>query len=361
MIVPSLADPIDFPRGPSWRNRFALAPLTNMQSHDDGTLGDDELAFLARRGAGGFGLVMTCAAHVSTHGQAFRGQLGTWSDTHVPGLMRLAQAIRANGSVSSVQLQHAGDRADPALNGGDLLGAYANPKRGSRAMTTAEVEQVIADFVAAAVRCEAAGFDGVELHGAHGYLLCQFLSAERNQRGDRYGGSYDNRTRIYHAVIDGIRAATGPQFQLGVRLSPEKYGYPIEEALRFAGELLDGGRIDYLDMSLWDSFKQPDEEAWQGRRLLDWFAALPRRDARLGIAGKLFSTRDAVSCLEAGADFVLIGRGAILHHDFPRRALADPGFVSDRFPQSRERLRTEAVGPAFVDYLATGWQNYVSD
>ena len=228
-------------------------------------------------------------------------------------------------------------------------------------MATAEVEQTVRDFIDAAVRCERAGIDGVELHGAHGYLLCQFLSAERNQRTDRYGGSYENRTRIYHEIVDGIRAATGPQFQLGIRLSPEKYGYPMVESLRFASELLNCGRLDYLDMSLWDSFKRPDEAAYQDRPLLDWFAALPRGGTRLGIAGKLFSSGDARACMEAGADFVLIGRGAILHHDFARRVLDDPGFVADRFPVSTDRLRAESVGTAFVHYLATGWQNYVSD
>lgn len=360
-MTPSLADPIDFPRGASWHNRFAVAPLTNMQSHADGTLGDDELAFLTRRAEGGFGMVMTCAAHIQPNGQGFAGQLGTWSDAHIPGLTKLASAIRANGSVTSVQLQHSGERADPKLTGGDVVAPWDNPKRHARALTTAEVEQVVADFIAAAVRCENAGFDGVELHGAHGYLLCAFLSEQRNLRDDRYGGSYENRTRIYHEVIDGIRAATGPQFQLGVRLSPEKYGYGLSEALQFAGELLNGGQLDYLDMSLWDSFKEPDEEAYHGKRLLDWFGALPRTGTRLGIAGKLFSTHDAQACLDAGADFVLIGRGAIIHHDFPLRALADPDFVAQRFPVSREYLASEAVGPAFADYLANGWQNYVTD
>ena len=97
ILSADLAEPLDFPRGPAWRNRVALAPLTNMQSHADGTLGDDELAFLARRTEGGFGMVMTCASHVHTNGQAFPGQLGTWSDAHIPGLARLAQAIRAGG------------------------------------------------------------------------------------------------------------------------------------------------------------------------------------------------------------------------------------------------------------------------
>lgn len=360
-MTAELADPIEFPRGPSWPNRFALAPLTNMQSNADGTLGDDELAFLTRRAEGGFGLVMTCAAHVSAAGQSFHGQLGTGSDAHIPGLKRLAAALHARGSIAAVQLQHAGERADPQLTGTAPLAPYDNPKRGARAMTTAEVEDTVRDFIAAAVRCEQAGFDGVELHGAHGYLLCQFLNAERNRRDDGYGGSYANRTRIYREVIDGIRAATGPGFQLGVRLSPEKYGYPMEEALRFATELLEAGQLDYLDMSLWDSFKEPDEAAYHGKRLLDWFGALPRNGTRLGIAGRLFSIRDAQACLAAGADFVLIGRGAISHHDFPQRALAQADFVAQRFPLTRARLQAESVGQAFLDYLATGWKDYVSD
>ncbi|WP_068076628.1 NADH:flavin oxidoreductase [Novosphingobium lentum] len=358
---PTLDQPITFPRGPQWHNRFALAPLTNHQSNADGTLGDDELTFLAKRADGGFGLVMTCAAHVQKGGQGFPGQLGVWSDDHLPGLTRLAAAIRAGGSVSSVQLQHSGERSSAALTGEDVVAPFDRPDRGVRALTTAEVEQLVADFIAAAVRCETAGFDGVELHGAHGYMLCEFLHEERNRRTDRYGGSYENRTRIYHEVIDGIRAATGPQFQLGVRVSPEKYGYGFGDALRFAGELLGGGKLDYLDMSLWDSFKEPDEEPFHGKRLIDWFGQLPRGETRLGVAGKIFSTAEAVDCLSSGADFVFVGRGAILHHDFPRRALADPAFVSATFPVTSAYLASEGVGAAFVNYLATGWKNYVAD
>ncbi len=106
-----LATPLTLPRGPVWPNRLALAPLTNMQSHPDGTLSDDEFRWLTMRSQGGFALTMTCAAHVERNGQGFPGQLGIWSDDHVEGLSRLASAIRAAGSVSSVQLQHSGRRA----------------------------------------------------------------------------------------------------------------------------------------------------------------------------------------------------------------------------------------------------------
>lgn len=357
-----LGDSITFSRGPAWRNRVALAPLTNWQSHADGTLGDDEFDFLARRAEGGFGLVMTCAAAVQKNGVSFPGQLATYSDAHIAGLTRLADGIRARGSVSSVQLQHAGSRADPRHSEEHAVSPYAYARRNVRALETAEVERLVDDFVAAAVRCERAGIDGVELHGAHGYILCQFLNAEANLRDDGWGGDYAGRTRIYRAIIDGIRAATGPDFQLGVRLSPEKYAYPLDEAIRFATELLGSGQLDYLDMSLWDSFKLPDEEARHPARLIDLFGALPRHaDTRLGVAGHIFSARDAQGCLDAGADFVFFGRGAILHHDMARRAIDDPDFVSRTFPVSRAYLAAESVGPAFQDYLSTGWSNYVAD
>lgn len=360
-MAAKLADSIDFARGASWSNRIALAPLTNLQSNPDGTLADDELNWLVKRAEGGFGLTMTCAAHVQASGQGFPGQLGVFSDIHLPGLERLATAIRARGSVSSVQLQNSGERSDPELTGDIVLAPFDNPDKNARAMTTGEVEELIESFIAAAVRCEQAGFDGVELHGAHGYMLCEFLDEARNQRTDRFGGSYENRTRVYHDVIDGIRSRTGPDFQLGVRLSPEKYGYPLIDARRFARELMTGGQLDYLDMSLWDCFKIPDEDEFQGAPLIDWFANLDRGKTRLGVAGKIFSAFTAQDCLDHGADFVFIGRGAILHYDFPRCAIADPDFVSLPFPVTRDYLKKQTVGPAFIHYLATEWRNYVAD
>ncbi len=357
-----LADPIRFPRGPEWRNRIALAPLTNWQSHDDGTLGRDEYNFLMKRAEGGFGLVMTCAAAVQKSGISFPGQLAVYSDEHMDGLKQLADGLRARGAVSAVQLQHAGSRSNPEISGEQSVSPFAYAKRNVREMTTAEVETLIEDFVAAAVRCEKAGIDGVELHGAHGYMLCQFLNAEENNRTDGYGGSYRNRTRIFRDIIDGIRGATGTDFQLGVRLSPEKYAYSTGDAIQFAEELLGGGQLDYLDMSLWDSFKLPDDPQYHPARLVDLFGKLPRANGtRLGVAGHIFSSQDGQNCLDSGADFIFAGRGAILHHDMARRVIEEPDFVSVSFPVTRAYLAEQAVGPAFQKYLATGWPNYVSD
>ncbi len=356
---PRLDDPLVLPRGPAWKNRLALAPLTNMQSHADGTLSQAEFRWLTMRAAGGFAQVMTCAAHVLPGGQAFPGQLGIWSDAHLPGLARLAAAIRAAGAVSCVQLHHGGRRADPKLTGETPVSPFACAETGARALSTGEIEQVIAGFAAAARRAEAAGFDGVELHGAHGYLVAAFLDSENNHRADGWGGDFAGRSRIFLALVEAVRAATGPAFQLGMRLSPERFGIRLADARRLAGLLLASGRLDWLDLSLWDVTKAPEDPEFAGTRLIDHFTDLPRHGAALGVAGKILSAARADACLAGGADFVFIGRGAILHHDFAARALADPGFSARPLPVARADLAAEGLSPAFVDYMAT-WKGFVA-
>ena len=353
-------DELAFARGPAMRNRLMLAPLTNGQSYPDGALSDDEFNWLHWRAHGGFGLVMTCAAHMQRQGQGFPGQLGVYSDDHLPALKRLAKAIRAEGAVSAVQLHHAGIRSPAELIGGQPVGPSDDAETGARALTEAEVEELAEDFIIAAVRAQAAGFDGVELHGAHGYILCAFLSAETNRRTDRWGGSLENRARIVRQIIAGVRARTRPDFQLGLRLSPERFGLKINEQIALARELLAEGALDYLDMSLWSVFKAPIEEAFSGRPLIDWFAELPRGDTRLGVAGKLLSGADVRAALEHGTDFAILGRAGILHHDFPKRLAADPDFAAIAPPVTREYLRRERLGPAFIDYMA-GWKGFVAD
>ncbi len=360
MSTPTLAAPLPQSHGAAWRNRFALAPLTNTQSHADGTLSEDEHRWLEARGAGGFGLVMTAAAYVAPAGQAWPGQLGIASDDHLPGLARLAEALRATGARSSVQLHHGGRRADPRLSGRPNQCPWDDPDKDAVAMTTGEVEAMVEDFVAAAVRAERAGFDGVQLHGAHGYLLGQFLDARHNHRTDGYGGDLDGRVRPLLDVVEGVRAATGPDFQLGVRLTPEGNGISLAEGVETARRLLGSGLLDHLDMSLWDVFMRPRTDADAEGLLIEHFARLPRGRTALGVAGSVTSTRDALWCLEQGADFVTVGTGAILHHDFAARALADPGFRVRERPVSREDLRAESVGEAFLDYLAAGWDDLVA-
>jgi 2,4-dienoyl-CoA reductase-like NADH-dependent reductase (Old Yellow Enzyme family) len=116
--------------------------------------------------------------------------------------------------------------------------------------------------------------------------------------------------------------------------------------------------IDFLDMSLWDVFKEPAEERHQGRSLLSYFTELERGDVRLGVAGKIHGASDARACLEAGVDFVLVGRGAILHHDFPEQVRNDAEFEMVQIPVTPDYLRAEGLGDAFVRYMS-GWAGFV--
>jgi 2,4-dienoyl-CoA reductase-like NADH-dependent reductase (Old Yellow Enzyme family) len=358
--VKNLFQPLSFKHGAVMKNRFMLAPMTNLQSFEDGRLSEEEFQWLTLRAKGGFGLTMTCASHVQAVGKGFSGQLGCFSDDHLAGLSRLASAIRAEGSLAVIQLHHAGMRSPGDLIDGRPVCPSDNEETGARGLTLEEVRRLRDDFIAAARRAEEAGFDGVEIHGAHGYILSQFLSPDINQRADRYGGSLENRARLLFEIVDGVRRRCRPGFLLGVRLSPERFDLRLEEMIEVSRRLLKAGAIDFLDMSLWDVFKEPVEESFQGRTLLSYFTELERGEVRLGVAGKIYSPQAAAECLENGADFVLLGRAAILHHDFPRRVLDNPDFKPVKTPVSREYLRSEGLGEAFVNYMS-GWPGFVED
>ena len=339
------------------KNRFMLAPLTNQQSHSDGSLSDEEFRWLTMRAEGGFGLTMTCASHVQAEGQGFAGQLGCFDDQHLDGLSRLSSAIHANDSVAIVQLHHAGRRSPKELIGTQPLSAGDDEKMGARAMTTAEVEAMIAAFIAAAVRVEKAGFDGVELHGAHDYLICQFLNEDLNQRSDQFGGSFENRQRVLFSIIDGIRASCGSEFQLGVRLSPERFGMKTFEIVEVYERLIAEKNVDLIDMSLWDVFKTGADEDFAEQRLIDVFATLERENTRLAVAGKLYTAPDMARAIDAGADIVAVGRAAITNHDFPNQTKQNPNFAMRELPVPRATLRDEGLSDVFIGYMGN-WPGF---
>lgn len=354
-----VTDSVSFAHGPSVPNRFVLAPLTNQQSHADGTLSDDERHWLVMRADGGFGITMTCAAHVQKRGQGFAGQLGTFADEHVAGLAALAADIRTRGSVPIAQLHHAGNRSPADLIGETPVCPSDDPETGARALTVHETEQLIEDFVVAAERCRRAGFAGVELHGAHGYMICQYLSGELNRRTDQYGGSLENRARLLMTIVHEIRRRCGDDFNLSVRLSPERFGMKTAEILEVFGWLVAAG-VDFVDLSLWDVFKECADPDFAGRRLLDVFASAERGATRVAVAGKLYGAADVRRALDAGADLAVIGRGAILHHDFPRRVESDPNFVVRTLPVSSAELRAEGLSDVFIGYMRN-WKGFVAD
>ena len=354
----NLFQPLQFKSGSSLKNRFMLAPLTNTQSHADGRLSDDEYHWLTMRAKGGFGLTMTCAAHVQAVGQGFPGQLGIFGDEHLEGLTRLAQGIKNESSLAVVQLHHAGMRSPAELIGQAPVCPSDHPETGATGLSTAAVEQLIEDFICAAERAEKAGFDGVEIHGAHGYILAQFLSGTINQRQDQFGGSIENRMRPITEIIEGVRSRCPPDFLLGLRLSPERFDVHLPDIIEVAKVILAAGKIDFLDMSLWDSFKEPEDEAFKGCSLLSYFTELERGDVALGIAGKLRNPDEVNRAMAAGIDFIMLGRAAILHHDFPLQMQADQDFTPVRNPVSADYLRAEGLGEAFITYMS-GWKGFV--
>jgi 2,4-dienoyl-CoA reductase-like NADH-dependent reductase (Old Yellow Enzyme family) len=359
-----LFEPWTFRSGAVAPNRIALAPMTNMQSQPDGTLGDDELTWLARRADGGFGLLETCAAYVGLDGKAWPGQLGIDRDALLPGLTRLATRLKTGGGLALVQLFHGGVRADPALTGEPTWSASTFTEESPgfiapRAATPEDIGRVVEQFTAAAERAQAAGFDGIELHGAHGYLLCQFLSATMNTRDDEWGGDAPRRSRLIREITRAIRARTRPDFLLGVRLSLEDWGnargLDLDDSLTLARDLVDDG-ADFIHASLWDvtrpTKKRPDAHPLA---LLD--AALPGDVAAIA-CGKMYSRADADAAMTLGADFIALGRAAILNPDWPRTA-SDPTWEPLRPPVTRDQLLSLSLSPTFADYMRH-WRNFVS-
>ena len=347
-----LLTPLTLSRGPSVSNRFMLAPLTNTQSHEDGVLSNEEFKWLTMRSEGGFGLIMTCAAHVQAQGKGFPGQLGVFSDNHLDGLKKLSSKIKLNGSVSICQLHHAGMRSPKELIGQAPVCPSENKKFNARALTLKEVETLRDDFIKAAVRSESAGFDGVELHAAHGYIIAQFLSPKINQRKDAYGQSLDNRCRLLNEIIEGIRNKCNKNFMIGVRLSPERFDMKLSEIITIAQDLMSSGMIDFLDMSLWDVFKEPEEEEFKGKTLLSYFTELKRGATRLGAAGSIRSPKDAERALSKGLDWIMLGRAGMLHHDFPNLYKANPKFSPVDIPVSRGYLLNEGLSDVFIEYIS---------
>ncbi len=355
---PNLFAPLQFPCGITMKNRFLLAPMTNRQSNEDGTLTDDEFHWLTLRAKGNFGMVMTCASHVSEVGKGFPGQLGIFDDKHIPGHTRLAAKIKEYESVAIIQLHHAGMRSPKELISQAPLCPSENEEWGARAMSLQEVIQLKDDFVNAAIRAKKCGYDGVQIHGAHGYILSQFLSGEINHRTDEYGGTLIHRSRLLFEIIEETRTACGPEFLISVRLSPEKFGMDVLEVKALCERMVQEKQVDFIDISLWDVFKQPEEEKYQNKSLLKHFTDIDYQGVPLTVAGKIMTGEDVNSVMKTGVDFVSIGRAGILHHDFPNQVKANPQFASTPTPVTAEYLNKEGLSDAFVTYMRR-WPNFV--
>ena len=355
-----LFEPLTFRSGAVMRNRIALAALTNLQSLPDGRLGEDELAWLGRRADGGFGLVSTCATYVARDGKAWDDQLGIDRDDQLPGLARLADRIRRTGALASVQLFHGGVRAVSRLTGEQPWSASTWEEMGAsfevpRPATERDLARVIGQFVAAAERAQRAGFDGVELHGAHGYLLSQFLSTTMNPRTDGWGSDLAGRARLIREITRAVRARTGARFTIGVRLSLEDFGHArgmdLDDSLTVAGWLAADG-AEYIHPRYDAAAMTRSARPASGGVVR---AACPPRSRVRG--GSVDRTPMRAPCTKR-ASVIAIGRAAIVHPDWPREA-RDPSWQPAPPPVTRAELLDRAVSPVFAEYL-TRFRNFVA-
>ncbi len=357
-----LLTPLTFANGRTAPNRLWVAPMTNKSSHEDGSLSDDELGFLVARAAGGFGTIESCASHVSLDGQGWEGEFGMFSDTLQSDWQRLAREVQAHGSLLIGQAYHGGARA--ARLPGRPVPWSCSPSGSEEpevsGASVARIEDTITAFAEAAHRLASAGVDGIELHGAHGYLLCQFLSSVLNRRTDEWGGSLENRARLLRRTMRASKAAAGEEFIIGVRLSPESSpsvpGLDFDESLQVANWLCEDG-ADFIHISLWDAAKNSEKYPSQhpARIFRD---ALPA-NVPLITAGDIWTVEDARRQLDHGADAVALGRAAIANPDWPTRVAAR-GDSPSRPPLTTEQLRACVLGPAFIEYMRR-WDGFVAD
>ena len=249
-------------------------------------------------------------------------------------------------------------RADERYSN-EKVGASDNVEKGTRELSLIEINDLKDAFVSSSLRAQECNYDGVEFHAAHGYLISQFLSSKYNKRTDRYGGSLENRSRLLFEIIEATQRSTDSKFLIGVRLSPERFGLDIEEMIVLYRLLCEKTNIDFIDLSLWDSFKLLDSGKHAGRSLLKLFTNINRQGKKLTVAGKIFSFEDIEILAQNQVDFFCLGRAAILDHQFPRR-LRELGsnFQSFSAPVSRCHLASEGLSEKFIDYMAT-WKNFV--
>jgi 2,4-dienoyl-CoA reductase-like NADH-dependent reductase (Old Yellow Enzyme family) len=358
-------DSLDFGRGGlKLANRTLLAAMTNKQSNLDGTLSDEEIKWLVRRAKGGFGITTTAAANVTETGRGWDGEMGVWGDHQLPGLTKMAEQLNETETISLVQLFHGGMRAPEQLNGVQPISASKNTEAGmdgayTREMSEDEIYSMIESFTQAAVRCEKAGFHGVELHGAHSYLICQFLGELTNRREDGWGGDIYSRSRFLREIIQSVRKATNPNFLIAVRISPiiEKAGIYLEESLELA-KILCEMEIDMLHISCWDVF-QPVEGDELGPSLTNRFSDVVPKNIPLISTGAIWSSKDAQWLMDEGADVVGVARVAIAHPDWPQ-GVVDESYQPQSPPFSVKHLENVDLSPVFIEYMKR-WKDFVLD
>jgi 2,4-dienoyl-CoA reductase-like NADH-dependent reductase (Old Yellow Enzyme family) len=325
------------------RNRIAVSPMCEY-SAVDGVPQDWHLVHLGSRAVGGAGLIFTEATGVSAEGRISFGDTGLWNDAQQAAWSRITAFIHSQGAAAGIQLAHAGRKASTDLpwQGGKPIAvdaggwlpvapsalAFDTDYTVPQALDDAGIQKVIVDFAASARRAAAAGFDVIELHAAHGYLLHEFLSPLSNQRQDRYGGSLENRARLLREIVAAVRKEWPAPRPLVVRVSATdwaKGGWDIDECVDLA-KLLKSDGVDLIDTSSGGNVAHVQIPLGPGYQVP--FAARIRKEADIatGAVGLITSAQQAQEILERGdADLILLARESLRDPYFPRRAAAELG------------------------------------
>ncbi|MGV8965987.1 MAG: NADH:flavin oxidoreductase/NADH oxidase [Cellulomonas sp.] len=343
-------------RGTTFANRIWLAPMCQY-SAIDGMPNDWHLMHLGARAAGGFGLVLAEASAVVPEGRITAQDAGLWSDEQAIAWGRIVDFVHARGTRIGIQLAHAGRKAStfgpwsdgsgsvPVADGGwSSLAPSAEPFPGYAAPVAMTAEQIAAlpsSFAAAAARADAAGFDVVEVHAAHGYLLHEFLSPLSNDRTDEYGGSLENRARLLVEVVDAVRAAWPAEKPVFVRFSATDWtagGLTVDEVTQVAKDLGAHG-VDLVDVSSGGNVPAeiPLGPGYQvpAARAVREGSGLP-----VGAVGLITTPHQAEQVLVDGAaDAVFLGRAALRDPMFPLRAAHELNVPTDRAPGQPQYLR----------------------
>lgn len=351
---PHIAQPLTV-RGVTMSNRIAVSPMCQY-SAIEGLPNAWHLQHLGSRAVGGAGLVFTEAAAVTAEGRISPQDAGIWNDAQAQAWAPIVSFIRSQGAIAGIQLAHAGfkgsthrpwDGHHGAVAGGEggwqPVGPTATPFSESypvpRALGTAEVAGVVGDFVAAARRALDVGFQVLEVHAAHGYLLHEFLSPLSNTRVDGYGGSRERRMRLALEVVRAVRSEAGAQVPIFVRISATDWttgGWTAEDSVALAAALVESG-ADLIDCSSGGVVPTADIPVGPGYQVP--LAAQVRSQAgvRTGAVGMITEAEQAERIIAHGeADLVLLAREMLRDPYWPRRALIQLG-AETRWPVQYER------------------------
>lgn len=318
-----------------FRNRIMLPSMVTHYASVDGGVTERLIAYHVARARGGVGLNMLESTAVSAAGRSFTPGLSLGNDSFIKGFNLLADAVHAQGGKIGVQIGHAGRLAKPEVSGHARQLVSLVPgltaEEDSRVLDEDDIHEIIEAFAAAAGRAVEAGFDLVELHGAHGYLLSQFMSPLFNRRTDAYGGDFDDRMRVPLEMVRRVRQVVGPDFPLSFRCSVEEYlpgGITLPLGVRIASAVVDAG-IDLFNVSVGlgetNRFTGPPphlSKGWNAERAAAVKAELGARGA-VAVAGRILDRASAEAILVAGqADMVVMGRALIADPELPNKLAA---------------------------------------